>query len=90
MLVLIELRSEGLNHIFDFLAVMLKIAEMEYSGANSIFLRIFFDKKYAMPYRVIDAVVFHFLRFRSEKRELPVLWHQAFLTFVQRYKSHIR
>ena len=43
-------------------AVMLKIAEMEYSGANSIFLRIFFDKKYAMPYRVVDAVVFHFLR----------------------------
>ena len=70
-------------------AVMLKIAEMEYSGANSIFLRIFFDKKYALPYRVVDAVVFHFLRFRNEKRELPVLWHQAFLTFVQRYKSHV-
>jgi len=70
-------------------AVMLKIAEMEYSGANSIFLRIFFDKKYALPYRVVDAVVFHFLKFRNEKRELPVLWHQAFLTFVQRYKSHV-
>merc|ERR1712241_1541566 len=69
--------------------VMLKIAEMEYSGANSIFLRIFFDKKYALPYRVVDAVVFHFLKFRNEKRELPVLWHQAFLTFVQRYKSHV-
>merc|ERR1711962_1061498 len=70
-------------------AVMLKIAEMEYSGANSIFLRIFFDKKYALPYRVVDACVFHFLNFRNEKRELPVLWHQAFLTFVQRYKGHI-
>lgn len=70
-------------------AVMLKIAEMEYSGANSIFLRIFFDKKYALPYRVVDAVVFHFLKFRNETRELPVLWHQAFLTFVQRYKSHV-
>ena len=68
---------------------MLKIAEMEYSGANSIFLRIFFDKKYALPYRVVDAVVFHFLQFRNETRELPVLWHQAFLTFLQRYKSHI-
>merc|ERR1719184_461630 len=70
-------------------AVMLKIAEMEYSGANSIFLRIFFDKKYALPYRVVDSVVFHFLRFRSEKRELPVLWHQALLTFVQRYEGHV-
>ena len=25
----------------------------------------------------------------SISRELPVLWHQAFLSFVQRYKGHI-
>merc|ERR1711922_76587 len=65
------------------------IAEMDYSGGNSIFLRTLCDKKYALPYRVIDALVFHFLGFRSETRTLPVLWHQAFLTFVQRYKADI-
>ncbi|CAG9772022.1 unnamed protein product [Ceutorhynchus assimilis] len=70
-------------------AAMLKIAEMDYTGANSIFLRIFLDKKYALPYRVVDALVFHFLRFERDPRELPVLWHQAFLTFVQRYKADI-
>ncbi|XP_012286765.1 bystin [Orussus abietinus] len=70
-------------------AAMLKIAEMDYNGANSIFLRVFFDKKYALPYRVIDGVVFHFLRFERDPRELPVLWHQSLLTFVQRYKSDI-
>ncbi|NP_001138800.1 bystin [Bombyx mori] len=70
-------------------AALLKIAEMDYNGANSIFLRILFDKKYALPYRVVDAVVFHFLRFQSEARVLPVLWHQALLTFVQRYKADI-
>jgi len=70
-------------------AAMIKIAEMEYSGANSIFLRILCDKKYALPYRVVDAMVFHFLGFRSDKRELPVLWHQAFLTFAQRYKQDV-
>jgi len=70
-------------------AAMLKIAEMEYSGANSIFLRVLLDKKYALPYRVVDSVVFHFLGFRSEKRELPVLWHQALLTFSQRYKQDV-
>lgn len=43
-------------------AAVLKIAEMGYTGANSIFLRIFFDKKYALPYRVVDGIVFHFLR----------------------------
>lgn len=70
-------------------AAMLKIAEMEYSGANSIFLRLLLDKKYALPYRVLDALVFHFLGFRTEKRELPVLWHQCLLTLVQRYKADL-
>ena len=68
-------------------ATLLKIAEMEYSGGNSVFLRTLLDKKYALPYRVIDAVVFHFLRFKTESRNLPVLWHQSLLTFVQRYKE---
>lgn len=62
---------------------------MEYSGANSIFIRIFLEKRYALPYRVIDAAVFHFLRFETDQRELPTLWHQALLTFVQRYKNDI-
>lgn len=70
-------------------AAMLKIAEMEYSGANSIFLRLLLDKKYALPYRVLDALVFHFLGFRTEQRELPVLWHQCLLTLAQRYKADL-
>lgn len=32
-------------------------------------------------------MLFH--RFQSEARVLPVLWHQALLTFVQRYKADI-
>ena len=68
-------------------AAILKIAEMDYSGANSIFLRTLLDKKYALPYRVVDAVVFHFLGFSNDSRDLPVLWHQSLLTFVQRYKE---
>lgn len=70
-------------------ACLLKICEMEYSGANSIFIRILLDKRYALPYRVVDAAVFHFLKFENDRRELPTLWHQAFLTFVQRYKNDI-
>ncbi|XP_071142965.1 bystin-like [Mytilus edulis] len=70
-------------------AAILKIAEMDYNGANSIFLRTLLDKKYALPFRVIDAVVFHFLSFTKDKRLLPVLWHQCLLTFVQRYKEDI-
>ncbi|XP_032073339.1 bystin [Thamnophis elegans] len=70
-------------------AAMLKIAEMEYSGANSIFLRLLIDKKYALPFRVVDALVFHFLAFRKDQRTLPVLWHQCLLTFAQRYKEDL-
>uniref|UniRef100_A0A8D3C500 Bystin n=1 Tax=Scophthalmus maximus TaxID=52904 RepID=A0A8D3C500_SCOMX len=70
-------------------AAMLKLAEMEYNGANSIFLRLLLDKKYALPFRVLDALVAHFLSFRSEKRVLPVLWHQSLLTLAQRYKADL-
>lgn len=30
-----------------------------------------------------------FCRFERDSRDLPVLWHQALLTFVQRYKADI-
>lgn len=32
----------------------------------------------------IDALVDHFLRFQTEERTLPVVWHQSLLVFVQR------
>ena len=47
-------------------AALLKIAEMDYTGANSIFLHTLLDKKYALPFRVVDAVVFHFVRFTTD------------------------
>ncbi|RZF36677.1 hypothetical protein LSTR_LSTR014209 [Laodelphax striatellus] len=70
-------------------AALLKLAEMQYAGATSIFLRTLIDKKYALPYRVIDALVFHFVRFERDQRDLPVLWHQSLLAFAQRYKADI-
>ncbi|XP_069173127.1 bystin [Procambarus clarkii] len=79
------------NHIpiLHSAAAILKIAEMDYTGPNSIFLRIFFDKKYALPYRVIDACVYHYLKFEHDRRDLPVLWHQSLITFIQRYKEDL-
>ena len=79
----------GRNHIplLHSCAAMLKIAEMDYSGANSIFLHILIKKKYALPYRVVDALFFHFYRFINDKRALPVLWHQCLLVFVQNYRN---
>lgn len=70
-------------------AALLKLSEMEYTGPNSVFIRILLDKKYALPYRVVDALVFHFISFKQDPREMPVLWHQSFLIFVQRYKEDL-
>ena len=70
-------------------AALLKIAEMDYSGANSLFLRVLLEKRYALPYRVVDALVAHFCNFSLDKRELPVLFHQALLSLAQRYKEDL-
>lgn len=75
-------------------AALLRLSEMHYRGPTSLFIRTLLDKKYALPYKVVDALVFHFLRFSDpqmgvekdeygEKR-MPVLWHQSFLVFSQR------
>jgi len=68
---------------------MLKLAQMEYTGTNSLFLRVLIDKKYALPFRVVDALVDHFVRFQDDHRQMPVLWHQALLVFAQRYKEEM-
>ena len=72
----------------------------EAAGATNIFIRTLLEKKYALPYKVIDGLVFHFLRFRvtpaADGRDvgfgatsLPVLWHQCLLAFAQRYRNDI-
>ncbi|ORZ15779.1 Bystin-domain-containing protein [Absidia repens] len=68
-------------------AALLRLADMEYTGPNSLFIRILLDKKYALPYKVVDALVSHFARFQNDPREMPVLWHQSLLVFAQRYKQ---
>ncbi|CAO1620383.1 unnamed protein product [Sympodiomycopsis kandeliae] len=82
-------------------AALLRLSEMKYSGPNSLFIRVLLDKKYALPYKVVDALVFHFLRFSEigsgvEKLKdgsglyrMPVLWHQSLLVFSQRYKQDL-
>ncbi|KAG5654650.1 hypothetical protein H0H81_009898 [Sphagnurus paluster] len=78
-------------------AALLRIAEMDYSGANSLFIRVLIDKKFELPYKVVDALVFHFIRLsntykaktRGDADKLPVLWHQSLLVFAQRYASDL-
>ena len=48
-----------------------------YSGAVSLFMMVLLNKKYSLPYVVIDALVDYFRTFDSDDRELPVLWQQV-------------
>ena len=69
--------------------VLLRLSEMPYYGSNSFFIKILLNKKYALPRRVIDALVNHFCSFEKEVRVLPVVWHQSLLVFAQRYKFEL-
>ena len=71
-------------------AALIKLAEIEYSGPTSYFIRVLLNKKYALPMKVIDAVANHFLSFVLDERKMPVLWHQALLTFVTLYGKQAR
>jgi essential nuclear protein 1 len=46
------------------------MTDVESAGACNIFIRTLLEKKYALPYRVVDALVFHFLRFRAMQQQL--------------------
>ncbi|EQL29814.1 hypothetical protein BDFG_07595 [Blastomyces dermatitidis ATCC 26199] len=48
----------------------------EGTGALNMFIRVFLEKKYALPYKVIDALVFHFLRFRATEQVPPPPQHE--------------
>lgn len=68
-------------------AALLRLAEMEFSGPAALFIRVLLDKKYALPFKVVDALVFHFIRWKSMSRPFAVLEHQSLLVFTQRYKN---
>ncbi|KAF8578683.1 Bystin-domain-containing protein [Ramaria rubella] len=70
------------------------LASMDYSGPRSIFIRTILDKKYTLPYKVLDSVWQHFVSTSAtykgkvhlgESECLPVLWHQSLLVFCERY-----
>jgi essential nuclear protein 1 len=69
-------------------------ASASYSGPVCIFLRTLLNKKYSLPAPVIGSVVSYFCSFSRcpdpSDSTLPVLWHQALLVFVQRYREEIR
>lgn len=90
--------AAALLRLCEICAEQTSTINSEAAGAANIFIRVLLGKKYALPHKVVDALVFHFLRFRGTKEEealgskeskLPVLWHQSFLIFAQTYRNEI-
>ncbi|KAG5378599.1 hypothetical protein IGI04_026441 [Brassica rapa subsp. trilocularis] len=52
-------------------AALVCLAEMEFLGTRSYFMKAILEKKYALAHLAIDAVAAHFLRFRKETKVMP-------------------
>src|ERR1700761_1648058 len=72
------------------------VRDVNAAGPTNLCIRALLEKRYALPYQTIDALVFHFLRFRPSLEDdeqgagkLPVIWHQCLLVFAQRYRNEI-
>ena len=84
-----EMDYTGQSHLYSYEVYLLKVQIL---GPNSLFIRVLVDKKFELPYKVVDALVFHFIRLsnsykaktRGDSAKLPVLWHQSLLVFAQR------
>lgn len=96
--------AAALLRLTEIAAEQTSISSSESAGATNIFIRVLLDKKYALPFKVIDGLVFHFLRFRgiatadempdasslaTKEAQLPLLWHKSLLVFAQRYRNDI-
>jgi essential nuclear protein 1 len=99
------LHSAAALHRLCEIAAEQMSSDPDAAGPCNIFIKTLLEKKYALPYKVIDALVFHFLRFRGAgvdamdtesvagdlggAGKLPVIWHQCLLAFAQRYRNDI-
>jgi essential nuclear protein 1 len=59
------LHSAAAIHRLCEIAAEQMSSDPDAAGPVNIFLKTLLEKKYALPYKVIDSLVFHFLRFRA-------------------------
>ena len=82
-------------------AAFLKILEFTYNGPVGVLIKLFIDKKFALPLSVIRRVTEWFLSFgkitkiseenqsKKEEIKMPVLWFQSLLSFGKSYKKYL-
>lgn len=70
-------------------AALLYICQLKFTVVSCMLMTTLIEKKYALPYRVVDAAVDWFLRMKTDERSLPLVWHKCLLAFAQRYKTEL-
>lgn len=82
-------------------AALIKLTEMEYNIGTGYFIKVLIGKRYALPSQALDMLVDFFCKFglpdednedetlRGKIPEMPVMWHQTLLSFVQAYKMSL-
>jgi essential nuclear protein 1 len=84
-------------------AAFLKVMELPYTGPVGVLVKLFIDKKFALPLSVIKRITQWFLNFgknsqleeedqknkKKEKMTLPVLWFQSLLSFGKGYYKYL-
>ncbi len=68
---------------------ILKLMSLPFSGTATFIMKVLLNKKYNLPVKVIENLVRYIVGFANDSREMPVIWHQNVLTFVQRYKNDL-
>ncbi|KAK8052089.1 rRNA processing protein Bystin [Apiospora rasikravindrae] len=58
--------AAALKGLCDIAAEQASAQGTEAAGSTNVFIKTLLEKKYALPFQVLDALVFHFLRFRSQ------------------------
>jgi essential nuclear protein 1 len=80
---------------FHSSAALIKLTEMDYNIATGYFIKVLIGKRYALPSVAIDMLLDFFTRFievdeeTGKVPEMPVMWHQTLLTFVQTYRYNL-
>jgi essential nuclear protein 1 len=71
------------------ITTLLQLIEMEYCNTTSFFIRALLKRNYTLTHDIVESVIKYFIKFRTDVKILPVIWHQTLLTFVQKYSSNI-
>lgn len=71
-------------------AAILKSIQFQYNGPVGVIIKIFIDKKFALPLSVINALAQYFPKFAENSEQImPVLWFQTILSFAKSYRKYL-